>query len=79
LAEIAGGDPAENAAALRELLGGAPGRYRDAVIYSGAAALLVAGDEPRAVLPQLAQRVAAALDDGSAAATLEALVRVSNA
>ena len=78
LEEIAGGDPAENAEALSAVLHGARGRYRDAVVYSGAAALLVAGEEPLPALPQLASRVAAALDDGSAAATLEALVKTSN-
>lgn len=78
LDEIAGGDPAENAEALRAVLQGAPGRYRDAVIYSGAAGLLVAGEEPVEALPAFAQRIAAALDDGSAAATLAALVKASN-
>jgi anthranilate phosphoribosyltransferase len=78
LGEIAGGDPSENAEALRAVLHGAQGRYRDAVVYSGAAALLAAGDGPREDLPQLARRVTTALDDGSAAASLEALVRLSN-
>ena len=76
--EIAGGDPSENAEALAAVLAGAPGRYRDAVIYSGAAGLLVAGEEPARALPTLAGRIAAALDDGSAAATLDALVKASN-
>lgn len=75
--EIAGGDPADNAAALRETLEGAPGRYRDAIIYSGAAALLAAGDGARKDLPVYAKRVAAALDDGSASATLAALAQAS--
>jgi anthranilate phosphoribosyltransferase len=78
LDEIAGGDPSENAEALRAVLQGAQGRYRDAVVFSGAAALLAAGDGPREDLPQLARRVTTALDDGSAAASLEALVRLSN-
>lgn len=76
--EIAGGDPADNARALEAVLQGAPGRYRDAVIYSGAAGLLVAGEQGPQALPELARRVAAALDDGSAAATLAALVKASN-
>jgi len=78
LEEIAGGDPAENAEALRAVLEGAPGRYRDAVVYSGAAGLLVAGEQGPEALPQLAACVASALDDGSAAATLAALVKASN-
>lgn len=76
--EITGGDPADNAQALQAVLQGAPGRYRDAVVYSGAAGLLVAGEQGPQALPELARRVAAALDDGSAAATLAALVKASN-
>ena len=40
---IHGGDPAYNAAALRRLLLGEPGPYRDAVLLNAAAALIVAG------------------------------------
>ena len=40
---IRGGDPADNAAALRRLLQGEPGAYRDAVLLNAAAALVVAG------------------------------------
>ena len=43
LGAIRGGDAAHNAAALRDLLGGAKGAYRDAVLLNAAAALLVAG------------------------------------
>ena len=39
---ILGGTPAENAAAFRALLDGAPGAYRDAVLLNAAAALVVA-------------------------------------
>jgi anthranilate phosphoribosyltransferase len=38
-----GGDAAHNAAALRALLLGAPGAYRDAVLFNAAGALIVAG------------------------------------
>jgi len=41
---IRGGDAAHNAAALRALLMGAPGPYRDAVLLNSAAALLIAGE-----------------------------------
>jgi len=41
---IRGGDAAHNAAALRALLIGAPGPYRDAVLLNSAAALLIAGE-----------------------------------
>lgn len=40
---IRGGDPAHNAAALRRLLLGETGAYRDAVLINAAAALIVAG------------------------------------
>jgi anthranilate phosphoribosyltransferase len=40
---IRGGDAAHNAAALRRLLAGEPGAYRDAVLLNAAGALLVAG------------------------------------
>jgi anthranilate phosphoribosyltransferase len=41
---IRGGDPAFNAAALRALLMGETGGYRDAVLMNAAAALIVAGE-----------------------------------
>jgi anthranilate phosphoribosyltransferase len=41
---IRGGDPAYNAAALRRLLQGEHGVYRDAVLFNAAGALLVAGE-----------------------------------
>ncbi len=41
---IRGGDPAHNAEALRRLLLGEPGAYRDAVLFNAAGALLVAGE-----------------------------------
>jgi anthranilate phosphoribosyltransferase/anthranilate synthase/phosphoribosyltransferase len=43
LAELAGGDAAENAAALLALLEGARSGYRDTVLFNAAAALIVAG------------------------------------
>ncbi|MBU6394768.1 MAG: anthranilate phosphoribosyltransferase [Sphingomonadales bacterium] len=41
---LRGGDPAYNAAALRALLLGERGPYRDAVLFNAAAALIVAGE-----------------------------------
>ena len=41
---IRGGDATHNAAALRRLLRGDPGAYRDAVLFNAAAALMVAGE-----------------------------------
>jgi anthranilate phosphoribosyltransferase len=44
LTELRGGDAAFNAAALRRLLQGEHGAYRDAVLLNAAAALIVAGE-----------------------------------
>ena len=41
---IRGGDASHNAAALRALLQGEPGAYRNAVLFNAAAALIVAGE-----------------------------------
>ena len=64
LAAIRGGDPAHNALALRRLLGGEPGAYRDAVLLNAAAALALAGTA--ASLPTGATIAAEALDSGAA-------------
>ena len=69
LAAIRGGDPAYNAAALRRLLVGEAGAYRDAVLLNAAAALVVAGRG--ASLVAGAQMAAHVLDDGSAGALLD--------
>ena len=74
---LAGEDPAGNAAALRRLLDGEVGPYRTSVQYSGALALLVAGEGELADLPILAARIGAALDDGSARRVLADLVACS--
>ncbi|RVT40852.1 anthranilate phosphoribosyltransferase [Sphingobium algorifonticola] len=65
---IRGGDPAHNAAALRALLMGEAGPYRDAVLFNAAAALIVAGavDDLRAG----AEEAAEAIDKGLANALL---------
>jgi anthranilate phosphoribosyltransferase len=44
LDELRGGDAAYNAAALRRLLDGEPGAYRNAVLLNAAAALVLAGE-----------------------------------
>jgi anthranilate phosphoribosyltransferase len=61
---IRGGDPAYNALALRRLLGGERGAYRDAVLINAAAALVLAGRD--ATLADGAARAAEALDRGDA-------------
>jgi anthranilate phosphoribosyltransferase len=66
---IRGGDPAHNAAALRALLQGEPGAYRDAVLFNAAAALLVAGEAR--TWPEAAEEAAEAIDKGLANALLD--------
>ena len=65
---ILGGEPDANAVALRALLHGEAGAYRDAVLLNAAAALVVAGraDDLRGG----AARAAEAIDGGAAAAKL---------
>jgi len=70
---ILGGTPAENAAAFRALLEGAPGAYRDAVVLNAAAALVVAGRSD--TLEEGAALAAESLSSGAAKAKLEALAR----
>ncbi len=76
LADLAGGDPVANAAALRGVLGGAKNAYRDIAILNAAIALIVAGKAEH--LKHGAALAAAAIDDGRAAGTLAKLVKVSN-
>ncbi len=77
LSEIAGGDPASNAEALRALLAGAPGAYRASVQYAGALALLAASDEEIEALPRFAVQIGEVLDNGAAADVLARLVDYS--
>jgi anthranilate phosphoribosyltransferase len=74
---LKGGDAAHNAAALRTMLGGAPGAYRDIVLMNAGAALVVA--DKASTLLEGVERAARAIDDGSARARLDALILVSNA
>ncbi len=72
---ILGGSPAENAAALRALMDGAAGAYRDAVLLNSAAALVVAGRA--ATLPEGVALARASIDSGAARAKVEAVARIS--
>jgi anthranilate phosphoribosyltransferase len=74
-ADLRGGDPAENAAALRALLAGQPGPYRDIVLLNAAAAFLVA--EKVETLREGVTLAAEAIDDGRASAALDTLVQIS--
>ena len=74
--DLRGGDASYNAEALRKLLSGAPGAYRDTVLMNAGAGLVVAGKA--ATLEDGVKQAAAAIDTGKAKAVLETLVKVSN-
>jgi anthranilate phosphoribosyltransferase len=65
---IRGGDAAHNAKALKALLMGAPGPYRDAVLFNAGAALMIAGRAPD--YAEGAAIAAEAIDSGRAEALL---------
>ena len=74
---IIGGQPEENAAAMRALLAGEPSAYRDAVLLNSAAALVVAGRS--ADLKEAAGLAAESIDSGAAKARIEALAALTSA
>lgn len=73
--DIIGGTPEDNATALRALLDGAPGAYRDAVLFNAAAALVVA--DKASTLTEGAEIARASIDSGKAKAALSALARIT--
>ena len=76
LAELKGGDANLNARALRDLLGGEPGPYRDIVVLNTAAALVVGGKA--ASLADGVAKAQSSVDTGAAARALDKLVAVTN-
>ena len=74
--DLKGGDAAHNAGALRTLLHGRGGAYRDIVVLNSAAALMIAGKA--ADLIAGAEIALEAIMSGKAAKTLAALVAISN-
>ena len=76
LDDLKGGDAAQNAAAMRAMLGGERGPFRDVVLYTSAGALIVAGK-----VQDLKDGIALArdaVDSGRANATLDRLVEITN-
>jgi anthranilate phosphoribosyltransferase len=74
--DLKGADPAHNAAALRALLKGAKGPYRDIVLLNAAAALVIA--ERVETLSAGVALAAESIDQGRAQAALDLLVRATN-
>jgi anthranilate phosphoribosyltransferase len=77
LEDISGGDAADNAAIVREVLGGKKSPRRDVVLLNSAAALVAAGrvDHLADGIPVAAQSI----DSGAGAAKLDALGEFTNA
>ena len=73
---IRGGDGSVNAAALRDVLGGAKTAYRDVALCNAAASLIVAGKAKD--VTEGMHLASQSLDTGSAARALETLVTISN-
>ena len=74
--QLRGADPAHNAAALRGVLVGARGPYRDIAAFNAAAALVVAGLAES--LREGVEIACGAIDSGAALARLEHLIELTN-
>ena len=77
LSDLRGGDAAHNAAAIRRVLDGEKGPFRDIVLLNTAAALIVGGKARD--LPDGVAQAARSIDTGAARRALEKLVAVTNA
>ncbi|HRD76998.1 MAG TPA: anthranilate phosphoribosyltransferase, partial [Hyphomicrobiaceae bacterium] len=77
LSDLKGGDAKTNAAAIRDVLAGKKGPFRDIVLLNSAAALIVGG--AAANLTDGAALAAHSIESGAAMRALERLVAVSNA
>ncbi|WP_279110233.1 anthranilate phosphoribosyltransferase [Bartonella apis] len=76
MAELKGGDPQYNAKALRAVLEGQHGAYRDIVLLNSAAAFIIAGKAD--TLKQGIKIAEQSIDQGKAKEKLEHLIKVSN-
>jgi anthranilate phosphoribosyltransferase len=73
---LKGGDAAHNAAALRAVLDGQPGAYRDIAVMNAGAALVIAGRA--ADIAEGAALAARSIDTGKAREALDRIVEVSS-
>ncbi len=76
VADLEGGDPTENAEAMRALLAGARGPLRDIVLLNAAAALHVAGKAKD--LPHGVELATGSIDSGAARRALDGMVAITN-
>jgi anthranilate phosphoribosyltransferase len=75
LADLAGGDAAHNAAALKRVFESEPGPYRDIVLLNAAAAMVVAGYV--STLADGVHEAARSIDKGAAARALQELIEIT--
>lgn len=74
--ELLGGDGEHNAIAMKEMLSGTPGAYRDIVVFTAAGALIVA--DKASDLKEGAAIAAEAIDSGKALQALESMARITS-
>ncbi len=74
--DLAGGDAQQNAEAIREVLAGQKGSFRDIVLLNSAAALVVC--QKANDLAEGLQQAALSIDNGQARQCLDRLVEISN-
>jgi len=73
--KLKGGDPAHNAQAIRDVLAGKPGPFRDIVLMNAGAALMVAGRAEN--ISDGVGKAALAIDTGAAKLALEKLIALT--
>jgi len=73
--DLLGGTPAENAQITRDILGGAKGPRRDAVLLNSAAAIHIA--RPEIIMKDAVALAAETIDSGKAQAQLEQFIKLS--
>ncbi|MEE2997778.1 MAG: anthranilate phosphoribosyltransferase, partial [Pseudomonadota bacterium] len=76
IAQLKGGDAEFNAEALTNLLDGKANAYRNTVLFTSAAALIIAGKA--ANLKEGAEIAAASIDNGQARAALDRMIEISH-
>jgi anthranilate phosphoribosyltransferase len=76
LEQVAGGEPAENAAITRAVLAGEPGPHRDLALLNAGAAIYVADEA--AEIGEGVSGAAEAVDSGAAAGVLQRLVQLTD-
>jgi anthranilate phosphoribosyltransferase len=74
--DLVGGDPAENAQITRDILNGAKGPKRDAVLLNAGAGIYLVSDD--LTFEQAIQKAAETIDSGKAIAQLENFIAKTN-